>query len=251
VIIFFDHPTRLIGSRGSRRSAGVRSIPVAPEPPPSKPSPVREIAPPALPVDTWLTTLTRLLRGRDAAPAKPTRAPFDAPPIADTSSNIDTWSERAKTRDDPSGDSGLERGLRDIRRTDPGFDPSRFVGYAGMVFRDAQSAWMARDFASLRERVTAEMYGALQAQCTRVRSAHRVNRVTEIEITAVVTEAWQEGGRDYVTAHIGGSMVDYTVDEMSDRLVDGSRTIPRAVEEFWTFARPAGLNFWMLSAIQA
>jgi predicted lipid-binding transport protein (Tim44 family) len=120
-----------------------------------------------------------------------------------------------------------------------------------MVFRDAQSAWTTRDFASLRERVTMEMYGALQAQCTRLRSAHRVNRVTEIEIIAVVTEAWQEGGRDYVTAHIGGSMVDYTVDEVSDRLVDGSRTIPRAVEEFWTFARPAGLNFWMLSAIQS
>jgi predicted lipid-binding transport protein (Tim44 family) len=32
--------------------------------------------------------------------------------------------------------------------------------------------------------------------------------------------------------------------------VDGSKTVPRAVEEFWTFTRPAGLNFWMLSAIQ-
>jgi predicted lipid-binding transport protein (Tim44 family) len=198
-----------------------------------------------------MMTLTRLLQRPHAAPAQPTRAPVDAPPIADTPPDIDTRSERAKTGDDSSGDSGLERGLRDIRRTDPGFDPSRFVGYAGMLFRDAQSAWMTRDFASLRERVTLEMYGALQAQCTRLRSAHRVNRVTEIEITAVVTEAWQESGRDYVTAHIGGSMVDYTVDEASGSLVDGSRTIPRDVEEFWTFARPAGLNFWMLSAIQA
>jgi predicted lipid-binding transport protein (Tim44 family) len=32
--------------------------------------------------------------------------------------------------------------------------------------------------------------------------------------------------------------------------VDGSRTIVKAVEEFWTFTRPAGLNPWMLSAIQ-
>ena len=45
-------------------------------------------------------------------------------------------------------------------------------------------------------------------------------------------------------------MVDYTVEEASDVLVDGSRTIPRDVEEFWTFTRPAGLNFWMLSAMQ-
>jgi len=32
--------------------------------------------------------------------------------------------------------------------------------------------------------------------------------------------------------------------------VEGSRAVPRAVNEFWTFTRPAGLNFWMLSAIQ-
>jgi predicted lipid-binding transport protein (Tim44 family) len=53
-----------------------------------------------------------------------------------------------------------------------------------------------------------------------------------------------------VTAHIAGAMVDYTVDELTDNLVNGSRAIPKEVEEYWTFTRPAGLNFWMLSAIQ-
>ena len=151
----------------------------------------------------------------------------------------------------PSGDSSFDRGLRDIRRLDPKFDPWRFAGYAGMVFREAQSAWATRDIGSLRDRITPEMYGALQAQSEQSRDTHRMNRAAEIEITAEITEAWQENGRDYVTAYIGGSVVDYTVDEASDRLVDGSRTILRNVDEFWTFTRPAGLNSWMLSAIQA
>jgi len=119
-----------------------------------------------------------------------------------------------------------------------------------MMFRAAHSAWMTRDIDSLRDRVTPEMHGELQARCDRLRSARRVNRVEQIEITAEITEAWQESGRDYVTAYIGGSIVDYTVDEAGDRLVDGSKTSPRDVEEFWTFTRPGGLNFWMLSAIQ-
>jgi predicted lipid-binding transport protein (Tim44 family) len=152
--------------------------------------------------------------------------------------------------DHPSGDPSLDRGVRDIRRTDRGFDPSRFIGYAGMMFRDAQSAWVTRDIESLRDRVTPEMHGELQARCDRLRSTHRATRVEAIEITAEVTEAWQESGRDYVTAYIGGSIVEYTVDEVRDTLVEGSRTVPRDVEEFWTFTRPAGLNFWMLSAIQ-
>jgi predicted lipid-binding transport protein (Tim44 family) len=183
-------------------------------------------------------------RRRHAARAQPTRV------AVSVSSSVDTPSGPTTTDDHPGGGSTFDRGVRDIRRTDPGFDPARFAGYAAMVFRDAQGAWMTRDIGSLRARVTPEMYGALQAQCDRLRNTGQTNRVERIEITAQITEAWQNSGRDYVTAYIGGSIVDYTVDEVNDGLVRGSRTIPRTIEEFWTFTRPAGLNFWMLSAIQ-
>ena len=189
-----------------------------------------------------LVVLLMVLRRRYAAPT---------PPIHDDTPSGGAMAVAQPSGDSPAADSSFDRGVREIRRTDPKFDPDRFAGYAGMVFRDAQSAWTTRDVGSLRDRVTPEMYGVMQAQCDRLRSTHRVNRTGEIEITAEITEAWQESSRDYVTAHIGGSIVDYTVDEASDSLVDGSRTIPRDVDEFWTFTRPAGLNFWMLSAIQA
>jgi predicted lipid-binding transport protein (Tim44 family) len=151
---------------------------------------------------------------------------------------------------EPSGDPRLDLGVRDIRRADPGFEPSRFAGYAAMMFRDTLSAWMTRQIGALRDRVTPEVYAQLQAQSDRLRATRQANRLEQIEIVAEITEAWQESGRDYVTAYIGGSLVDYTIDEVSDRLVAGSRTGPRAIAEFWTFTRPAGLNFWMLSAIQ-
>jgi predicted lipid-binding transport protein (Tim44 family) len=192
-----------------------------------------------------IVVLLIFLRRRQAARAQPTRAAVSA------SRSVDTPSDRTTTGDHPSGGSSFDRGLRDIRRTDPGFDPVRFAGYTGMVFRNAQGAWMTRDIGSLRDQVTPEMYGELQAQCDRLRDTGQANRVERIDITAVITEAWQESGRDYVTAYIGGSIVDYTVDEVNDSLVHGSRTIPRDIEEFWTFTRPAGFNFWMLSAIQS
>ncbi len=157
---------------------------------------------------------------------------------------------RPSVDDHPGDDSGLDRGVREIRQTDAKFDPARFAGYAGMVFRATHTAWMSRDVGALRDQVTAEMYGELQAQCDRLRSTRRSNHVERIEIQAEITEAWQESGRDYVTAYIDGSLLEYTLDEATDALVDGSRTIVKAVEEFWTFTRPAGLNPWMLSAIQ-
>ena len=147
-------------------------------------------------------------------------------------------------------ESSLDRGVRDIRRSDPGFDPSRIAGYVGMMFRTVQDAWMTGDIGPLRDRVTPEMHGEMQAQFERLQRAGRANHVAEIEITAMVTEAWHERGFDYVTAHISGSIIDYTLDKARGSVVDGSRDVPRKVDEFWTFTRPAGLNFWMLSAIQ-
>jgi predicted lipid-binding transport protein (Tim44 family) len=153
-----------------------------------------------------IVVLLIVVRRRHAARAQPARA------AVSISRHVDTPSDRATTGDPPAGDSSFDRGVRDIRRTDPGFDPTRFAGYAAMVFREAQGAWMTRDIGSLRARVTPEMYGELQAQCDRLRGTGQANRVERIEITAEITEAWQEGGRDYVTASIGGSIVDYTVD---------------------------------------
>ncbi|MGH7341578.1 MAG: TIM44-like domain-containing protein, partial [Candidatus Rokuibacteriota bacterium] len=45
--------------------------------------------------------------------------------------------------------------------------------------------------------------------------------------------------------------LDYTVDELTGALVAGSKKAPQDIEAFWTFTRPAGLNPWMLSAIQS
>jgi len=191
-----------------------------------------------------IVILLMIVRRRRAASAPATPAAGDVP------DHVEPPSGRAVADDHPSGDSAFDRGVRDIRRTDPGFKPDRFAGYAAMVFRDAHSAWMRRDLASLHDRVTPQMHRELQAECDRLRSARRVNRLEQIEVKAEIAEAWQESGRDYVTAHIGGSIVDYTVDEATDRLVGGSRTTAVEVGQFWTFTRPAGLNFWMLSAIQ-
>lgn len=201
---------------------------------------IPSLVPPGL-VERLVAQLRTFLGLRGPEPA---RAPRPA------ARHAATLPARPIARPPVPADPSLERGVRDIRRTDPGFDPERFVGYAAMVFRAAQRAWTARDLAPVRDRLTPELHDALQARCDRVRHSRRINRIEHVEITATVTEAWQESARDYLTAHISGSRVDYTVEEDRERVVDGSSTMPTAVEEFWTFTRPAGLNFWMLSAIQ-
>ncbi len=44
--------------------------------------------------------------------------------------------------------------------------------------------------------------------------------------------------------------LDYIVDDATGGLVEGSRSVPQHVEEFWSFVRPVGAHSWQLSAIQ-
>lgn len=263
------------GSRGSRSdSAGVHCPSVRP-----KPGPAHAIAP-AIPARSALSlgTLAGVAAGALVAAALVAGFGLDqgidlllggsvamllilfrrfwAPRVrswrthVSASTTVDAQVDRTTTEESFGAASSLDRGLTDIRRTDPGFDPTRLAGYTGMLFRDAQAAWAAQDIQAVRDRVTPEMYVELQAQCGRLRKLGQADHVERIEITANITEAWQENDRDYVTACIDGSIIAYTVDGATQTTIRGSRTVPRDIEEFWTFTRPAGLNFWMLSAIR-
>jgi predicted lipid-binding transport protein (Tim44 family) len=161
-------------------------------------------------------------------------------------------SRSTATMEAPAGLSDLERGLAHIRQMDPSFDPADVAEFARSVFHGVQGAVRARDLGSVEGWLTPEMLTELRAQCDQLRSARRTNHVERIAIRrADVTEAWQEGGRDYVTVLVAASLLDYVVDDVTGAVVEGSRTAPQEVEEFWTFARPVGKNAWQLSAIQS
>ena len=145
----------------------------------------------------------------------------------------------------------LDRGLSYIRQMDGGFDPARFSDQASDVFFKVQAAWMQRDMRSASAVLTPDMADILQKDCDRLRAQGRINRLENIAVRSVTpTEAWQEGGQDFLTVCFLASLLDYTVEESSGQVVDGSRSEPVKFEEYWTFTRPVGPNAWRLSAIQ-
>jgi predicted lipid-binding transport protein (Tim44 family) len=151
----------------------------------------------------------------------------------------------------PASDGDLERGLSHIRSMDASFDPAVMVDTARRMFQGVQQAVTMRDIAWVRDHLGTEMYAVLQDQCDRLRAAKQTNRVEKIDIrSADVTEAWQENGQDFVTVHLVASMLDYTVDDDTGNIVDGSKSTPTDVDEYWTLTRPVGPNRWKLSAIQ-
>jgi predicted lipid-binding transport protein (Tim44 family) len=163
------------------------------------------------------------------------------------------WSAASAVAEPPASAASteLERGLAHIRSMDARFDPDTLAADARGTFRDVQAAVMARDAAPLRSRLTPEMANVLQNQCDRLRSSRQTNKLERIDVRrAEITEAWQEGGQDFVTVYLAASLLDYTVDDRTGSVLDGSSTVPQEIEEYWTFTRPVGPNPWRLSAIQ-
>ena len=186
--------------------------------------------------------LIRMLRARRSEPA---------PAYAGASAYTGQGGTGGAVLEAPAAPSELESGIGHIRQMDASFDAAAFAQWAQRVFADVQEGIARRDLGAVADRLTPQEYARLQAQCDQLRGARQTNRVEQIQWKRVeVTEAWQESGQDWVTVCVSVSLVDYTVDDTTGSVVDGSRT-PQDVEEYWTFTRPVGPKPWRLSAIQA
>ena len=147
-------------------------------------------------------------------------------------------------------ESDVETGLRHIRQMDPRFDERDFTDGSMDRFFQIQGAWANRDMSGIRNLLTDEMYKTLQEEADQLRTKQRINRLDNIAVRSVdITEIWQEGGADFITAKIYANLLDYTTDERTGEVVSGSRTEPVKFQEYWTFTRPVGDNPWKLSAI--
>jgi len=153
------------------------------------------------------------------------------------------------SRDQGYAEGDAQTGLRHIRQMDPSFDEARFSDLCMDNFFKIQGAWINRDMTVVKNILTQEMFGILQRDGDKLKADKKINKLDNIAVRTVeITEAWQEGGMDFITVRFLASLLDYTVSESGD-VLSGSKTEPVKFEEYWTFTRPVGNNNWQLSAI--
>ena len=181
------------------------------------------------------------------------RAAQEAPATAYSSQMVgDVYGSGAPTAtlDAPGWQQDRDRGLGHLRQMDPGFDEAAFREMCTDRFFQIQAAWMRRDADKLRPLLTEEMQGVFGTQIAAAKAKRQSNKLENITVRSVeLTEAWQESGQDYITARLLANLLDYTVDDTTGTIVDGSDSAPVKFEEFWTWVRPVGKNDWRLGAI--
>jgi predicted lipid-binding transport protein (Tim44 family) len=144
-------------------------------------------------------------------------------------------------RGPPSGT--LQGGLDKIRATDTNFSQQVFVDRVQTAFYAIQTAWQKCDLdGTARQHLSDAMVQRFQMQINDMKQKGQHNVLDSLVVGGVhLVDANQEGGYDSIQVKIVASCADYTVDDKSGQLVDGSR-YARPFIEYWTFVRAAGVK---------
>jgi len=194
----------------------------------------------------------RFIKPRAAAPYQGYQPPTQAPGSFFLGNQPGGFAANVPPPPPPGAQSGgVDDGLAMIRRTDPGFDDKYFLEVASDVFFKVQAGWMRRDIASYRHLLGDTLASEYERQFEEMRRIGHINKLESISIRKVeIVAAGKENNEDFVTVLFTANLLDYTVDEVSGALVEGSMTDPVKFAEEWTWARPVGTENWRLEGIK-
>ncbi len=110
---------------------------------------------------------------------------------------------------------------------------------------------MRRDLDSYRHLLGDQLAGEYEGHFAEMRQKGQINKLESIAIRGVkIVEAGSDSGEDFVTVQFTANLLDYTVDDKTDDLLEGSMTEPVKFDEKWTWARQVGTEEWKLEGIQ-
>jgi len=142
-------------------------------------------------------------------------------------------------------------GLEQIRQSDRHFDANHFLEVASDVFFQIQAGWMRRDLDSYRHLLGSELAAQYAEHFAEMRRLGQINKLESIAIRNVeIVAAGSDGHEDFVTVQFTANLLDYTVDDQSGEVLDGSVSTPVKFQEQWTWARPVGTEEWKLEGIK-
>ena len=141
-----------------------------------------------------------------------------------------------------------DQGLAAITLGDATMTRERLTDALSSRFFQIQEAWSNGDRQTLQNTLTGELHQEFGSELSALERRGERNIIKNIVIRRFdISEAWQEGDVEFVTAHISARLLDYT--QKGTQIVAGDAQNPTDFSEFWTFVRMRGRGEWILSAI--
>jgi predicted lipid-binding transport protein (Tim44 family) len=158
-----------------------------------------------------------------------------------------------RVRDYAAGNTQISKGLVDIVRTDPSFDPAHFLQGAKAAYEIIVTAFAEGNRKTLKDLLNSEVFDGFNIAIT-----ERENRGEQIDQSFVgiksadVVEAELKTGMAQVTVKFVSELISATRDR-AGVVISGDPKRIREVTDIWTFAREAASRNpnWKLIATQA
>lgn len=187
-------------------------------------------------------------------PAGSSSAGYQPPPF-DRNSFSGAPADQAQTTPPPvppiRDADPVESGLTEIRTTDPGFDENYFLEVASDVFFKLQAGWMRRELDGFRHLIGTQLASEYEEHFAEMKAKGHINKLESIAIRKVeIVDAGKQGNEDFVTVLFTANLLDYTVDDQTGDVVEGSTSEPVKFAEKWTWARPERTEEWKLEGVE-
>ena len=124
---------------------------------------------------------------------------------------------------------------------DPAFSPAAMEAKIANLYIQMQNCWQKKDISSLRPYLSNMFFEQADRQLEAHRAAQRTNYVKNPTVLGVSLLGFkQEGGMDILCAEVRSRIIDYTLDDRTDKLLGGSMTAEKFMTYEWELIRPSG-----------
>ncbi len=128
-----------------------------------------------------------------------------------------------------------------LKRRDPAFSESKFLGEVSNLYVRFQDAWSARDLTDVRPHLTEELYAKSDRQIKGYIQRGQTNHVERVSVlSANIVGCTCDSKNDIVTVEILSRICDYVTDDRTGNIIRGDMNRELFMTYRWTFIRSLG-----------
>lgn len=130
-----------------------------------------------------------------------------------------------------------------IKIQDPEFNRIDFLNWSKDLFVKLQYAWSDRDWSVIRCFETQELFEQHSTQLERYKQEKKINKMERVSVNWARLDSFnQEGDKDILTILLNSKMVDYIIDEETNKVLKGDPNLNKVKTYKLTFIRKTGVK---------